>query len=51
LTGEPATSLRIKPGAKLGDVYQQRSLPVVKERLYRAGIRLARVLNEALGAE
>jgi hypothetical protein len=48
---DPSTGQRLKPGAKLGDVYQQRSLPVVKDRLYRAGARLAMVLNEALGPE
>jgi hypothetical protein len=48
---DPATGQRLKPGATLGDVYQQRSLPVVKARLYRAGMRLAWVLNEALGVD
>jgi hypothetical protein len=43
---DPATGRRIKPGAKLGDAYQERNLPVVKQRLYQAGVRLARVLNE-----
>jgi hypothetical protein len=37
----------MKPGAKLGDVYQAKSLPVAKRRLYRAGARLAWMLNEA----
>ncbi len=46
---DPATGQRMKPGAKLGDVYQAKSLPVAKQRLYRAGARLAMVLNEALG--
>ena len=46
---DPATGQRIKPGAKLGDAYQAQSLPVAKQRLYRAGARLAWVLNEALG--
>jgi hypothetical protein len=44
---DPATGQRIKPGAKLGDAYQERNLPVVKQRLYQAGVRLAWVLNEA----
>jgi hypothetical protein len=48
---DPATGQRIKPGAKLGDAYQERSLPVVKQRLYQAGVRLAGVLNEALRPE
>ncbi len=43
---DPATGQRIKPGTKLGDDYQARSLPVAKRRLYQAGARLARVLNE-----
>jgi hypothetical protein len=45
---DPATGQRIKPGAKLGDAYQERSLPVAKRRLYQAGARLAWVLNEVL---
>src|SRR5207237_984302 len=48
---DPATGQRIKPGAKLGDAYQQTNLPVVKRRLYQAGVRLALVLNEVLRAE
>lgn len=45
---DPATGQRMKPGAKLGDAYQARSLPVAQRRLYQAGARLAWVLNEAL---
>jgi hypothetical protein len=41
------TGQRIKPGTKLADDYQARSLPVAKRRLYEAGGRLAIVLNEA----
>ena len=48
---DPATGQRIKPGAKLGEVYQAQGLAVVKRRLYQAGARLAWVLNEALGRE
>jgi hypothetical protein len=44
---DPATGQRIKSGRKLGDAYQKASLPVVKLRLYQAGVRLAMVLNEA----
>jgi hypothetical protein len=44
---DPATGNRIKSGTKLGDAYQQKSLPVVRRRLCQAGVRLARVLNEA----
>jgi S1/P1 Nuclease len=47
---DPTTNKRIKPGARLGDAYQERSLPVVRQRLYRAGVRLAGVLNECFEA-
>jgi hypothetical protein len=43
----PGTDRRIKPGEKLGDAYFDKGLPVVRERLYRGGVRLAMVLNEA----
>ena len=33
---DPATGQRMKPGTKLADAYQAKSLPVAKERLYRA---------------
>jgi hypothetical protein len=42
---------RSKPGAKLGEGYQEKSLPVVRRRLYLAGVRLADVLNEAFAGE
>jgi hypothetical protein len=45
---DPATGQRVKPGTKLADEYQARSLPVAKRRLYQAGARLAWVLNETL---
>jgi nuclease S1 len=48
---DPATGQRIKPGAKLDEAYQAKSPPVAKQRLYRAGARLAMVLNEAIQAE
>jgi hypothetical protein len=38
--------MRIKPGTKLADVYQDQNLAVVRQRLYQAGTRLAMVLNE-----
>jgi S1/P1 Nuclease len=41
------TGKRIKPGAKLGDAYVEANEPVVRRRLYQAGVRLAMVLNEA----
>ena len=44
---DPVTGQRIKSGQKLGDAYQKASLPLVKQRLYQAGVRLAMVLNEA----
>jgi hypothetical protein len=44
---DPVTGQRMKPGAKLADDYQARSLPVAKRRLYEAGVRLAWVLNGA----
>jgi hypothetical protein len=41
-----ATGMRLKPGTKLAEAYQEANLPVVRRRLYQAGIRLAMVLNE-----
>jgi nuclease S1 len=43
----PRTGERIKSGAKLGDQYQDKNLPVARQRLAQAGLRLAWVLNEA----
>ena len=43
----PGTGKRIKSGQKLGDAYLEANLPVVRQRLYQAGVRLAMVLNEA----
>jgi nuclease S1 len=48
---DPTTGQRIKPGAKLGDAYQAKSLPVAKGRLYLAGMRLAMALNETLSED
>ncbi len=45
---DPATGQRMKPGAKLGDQYYEKALPVAKCRLYQSGVRLAMVLNEVL---
>jgi nuclease S1 len=42
-----ARGVRIKPGAKLGCAYLEKNLPVARQRMYRAGVRLADVLNEA----
>ena len=36
----------MKPGTKLGDAYQEKALPVARQRLYQASVRLAMVLNE-----
>ena len=43
----PRTDKRLKSGQKLGDEYQAKHLPVVRQRLCRAALRLAWVLNEA----
>ena len=43
----PETGQRLKPGQKLGDSYVEANLPVVRQRLYRSGVRLAKVLNES----
>jgi nuclease S1 len=43
----PLTGQRIKPGAKIGAEYFDKNLPIARERLFHAGIRLAIVLNEA----
>lgn len=39
---------KIPPNHQLGQAYYDKSLPVVEDRLRKAGLRLARVLNEAL---
>ncbi len=44
----PLTGQRLKSGAKLGKEYFEKNLPVAKDRLYKAGVRLAKVLNECL---
>jgi hypothetical protein len=41
----PGTGQRIKPGQKLAREYFDQNLPVVRERMYQAGVRLAEVLN------
>lgn len=40
---------RIKSGQKLGSDYAERSMPMVRQRLAQAGVRMAWVVNEALG--
>jgi nuclease S1 len=44
---DPATGMRIRPGARLADAYQDASLLTVRRRLYQGGMRLATVRNEA----
>jgi hypothetical protein len=34
---DPATGIRIRPSARLGDAYQDAHLPTVRRRLYQAG--------------
>ncbi|MGP0069164.1 MAG: S1/P1 nuclease, partial [Isosphaeraceae bacterium] len=43
---EPATGRKIRSGHKLAEAYQAANLPVARQRLYQAGIRLAMVLND-----
>jgi hypothetical protein len=43
----PETGERIKSGHKLADAYLNANVPVVRRRLYQAGMRLAMALNEA----
>jgi hypothetical protein len=43
----PETRRRLKPGQKLSDAYYNANIPVVRQRLYQASIRLAKLLNEA----
>jgi hypothetical protein len=45
----PGTDKRLKPGQKLAKEYYDKHLPVVRQRLCQAGLRLAIVLNEAFG--
>lgn len=42
----PGTEARIKSGQKLAKSYQDANLPVIRQRLYQSGVRLATVLNE-----
>jgi hypothetical protein len=44
----PETGKQIRPGEKLSDAYPNANLPVVRRRLYLAGVRLAAVLIHAL---
>jgi nuclease S1 len=42
----PETGKRLKSGQKLADAYFDANLPVLRQRLYRASVRLAMVLNQ-----
>jgi hypothetical protein len=42
---DPETGERIGPGQWLGDAYIEANLPVVRDRLYLSGVRLAGTLN------
>jgi nuclease S1 len=44
---DPRTGKRITSGTKLGDEYQAKNLPVLRQRPAQAGAQLALVLNEA----
>jgi hypothetical protein len=48
---DPATGWWIEPGATLGEAYIEANLPLATRQLYRAGARLAWVLEDALGSE
>jgi nuclease S1 len=48
---DPKTGNRIKSGTKLSDEYQAKNVPVVRQRMVEAGVRLAMVLNEAFSAQ
>jgi hypothetical protein len=45
----PGTDRRLKTGQKLGPDYQAARMPIVRQRLCQAGLRLVLVLNEAFG--
>jgi hypothetical protein len=48
---DPARGRRIEPGARLGEPYYEANLPAARRQLYRAGARLAWVLNDTLRPE
>ena len=48
---DPRTGSALKIGAKLSDAYSAVSLPVARTRAAQSGVRLARLLNEALGVK
>ncbi len=45
---EPVSGLPLRAGAKLGDAYQGRNLPIAERRILQSAARVARLLNEAL---
>jgi hypothetical protein len=48
---DPATGLRIEPGARLGEAYYDANPPLAKRQMLRAGARLAWVLTDTLRPE
>ena len=48
---DPTSGQKIKSGHKLSDAYQVGNLPLARQRLYQAGIRLASVLNEVFAEQ
>ena len=42
----PTSGQKIKKGHKLADAYHSANLPIARQRLYQAGVRLAKVLND-----
>ena len=48
---DPVTGRKIEPGTVLGEAYYEANLPVAKRQLYRAGARLAWVLNDTMRPE
>lgn len=48
---DPTTGRKIEPGTVLGEAYYDANLPIAKQQLYRAGVRLAWVLNDTMRPE
>jgi S1/P1 Nuclease len=47
----PETGERLNPGQKLAGAYLEVNPPVVRRRMYQAGVRLVWMLNEAFSAD
>jgi hypothetical protein len=45
---DPATGLRIEPGARLGEAYYEANLPLARRQMLNASARLAWVLTDTL---